>query len=83
MNQTEYNAKVQELQDMWPDEASRMVPYYSDEKLTESRFQVYWDGQWHTLGWQNMPFRHTATYEWDDVLELRLRGEFAAALIHS
>lgn len=84
MNQAEYNAKVQEIQAMWPPEATRIQIFHSRvQEITSSHFQVYWDGQWHTLGSQRNPFTYQATYEWHDVLELKLRGAFAGALIHS
>jgi hypothetical protein len=84
MTQAEYNAKVQELQEMWGD-ASRVAPHISKDlqRVTHARFQVYWDGRWQTLGTQHNPFTPEATYEWDEELELRLRGSFADALAHS
>jgi len=82
MTQAKYNTKVQELQEMWGD-ACRARPHYHEGRLMRATFDVYWDGRWQTLGWQHNPMTPQVRYEWEDVLELELRGAFAAALIHS
>lgn len=83
MTQAEYNAKVQELQAMWGDSSRVEAISSKGGTITQGWFQVYWDGRWHTLGRQRNPFTSEATYEWDENLELRLRGSFAGALAHS
>lgn len=85
MTQAEYNAKVQELQSMWGDDASRIAPQISKDlkRVVVARFQVFWDGRWRTLGTQRDPFTPETAYEWDDDLELKLRSSFAGALAHS
>jgi hypothetical protein len=82
MTRDEYNAKVQELQAMWGD-ACKVNGHYYKEKLERSTFCVFWDGWWHVLGVEDHPFTPEASYQWSDALELRLRGEFASALMHS
>jgi hypothetical protein len=82
MTQSEYNAKLQELQAMWGDDC-RIHRQWKGEELTAALFQVYWDGHWRTLGRQKLPFTDATTYEWEDVLELELRGSFAGALARS
>lgn len=83
MTREEYNAKVQELQAMWGDASRVEAARSKGGTITESYFQVYWDGRWHTLGNQRDPFTSEASYEWDETRELKLRGLFAGALIHS
>ena len=83
MNRDEYNAKVQELQAMWGDKSRVMPSHGVSDKLVAAYFEVYWDGRWHQLGCQRNPFTPGASYEWCEGDEIRLCGEFAAALIHS
>lgn len=83
MTQAEYNAKVQEIQVMWGDENCRFWTHRSQEGVLRSvDFQVSFDG-WHTLGTQHEPFTGEYWYEWCDLVELKLRGAFAGAAIHS
>lgn len=82
MTQAEYNAKVQEMQQMWGD-AAHILTNHRDGKLVSADFAVYWDGRLHNLGRQEKPFTPETTYSWNETLELELRGKFAAALIHS
>lgn len=85
MTQTEYNAKLQEMQRMWPGCANRVCTDTDSKtgRIHQAYFQIYLDGQWHTLGRQHDPFTPEATYEWWDDLEHRLCGAFAGALMHS
>ena len=83
MTQAEYNAKVQELQSMWGNASSFGTHHDKSGRMTEAFFQVYWDGWYRVLGRQKNPFTPEVTYEWDEVLELALRGAFADALAHS
>lgn len=83
MTRDEYNAKLQEVQAMWPGASCRVKPSYHRETLMASYFQVYWDGQWHTLGTQTLPFDADSTYQWNEIMELGLRGAFANSLMHS
>lgn len=83
MSRDEYNAKVQELMAMWGDSCRVRPGYGVGSKLLASYFEVYWDGQWRQLGVQFDPFTWNTRYEWNETTELRLRGEFAKALIHS
>lgn len=85
MTQAEYNAKIQEMQRMWPGDSHR-IRTHTDSKtghIYQTYFQIYWDGCWYTLGQQYEPFTPEVRYEWWDVVEYKLRGKFADALIHS
>lgn len=81
MTRDEYNTKVQEIQAMWPEHAQRITPSYRGEELVAAYFEVYWNGQWHSVGVQENPFKKNASYRWYE--PVWLRGEFARALIHS
>lgn len=83
MTRDEYNAKVQELQQMWGDMSRIRVSHGVTNQIQAAYFEVYWDGQWRTLGVQRRPFTPETTYEWGEPEEMRLRGSFAGALIHS
>lgn len=84
MTQAEYNAKVQEMQAMWPAEAHRIDTTRDREGfITCAYFQVSWDGAWQTVGGQRNPFRDDTTYFWYEDDAMRLQGQFAASVAHS
>lgn len=89
MTRDEYNANIQDMQLMFAN--TRVKPVYSDGsnhlypsgQLLEAQFQVYWNGQWHTVGWERRPMTPEVECSWNETLQYRLMGEFSASLAHS
>lgn len=79
MTSDDFNKKVEEARWLWPDDGFRVQTNRDRAgKMVSAEFQVYSDGQWHTVGTQWNPLAPDAECEWSYATDLELRAKLAA-----
>lgn len=71
MTRDQYNKKIQAMQEVWPEGATRVR-----DAGGHAFFEIYFD-RWHVVGTQRHPFQEHAEYEWNEDEEIRLMAHFA------
>lgn len=86
MQQAEYNAKVQDMQRfcLSANLQFRVRPDYAESvinppELAVARFEVFY-GDWRELGYQSKPMHPDASYNYDDIEDMKVRAEVARDL---
>lgn len=91
MDQATYNARVQEMQAMWPDDGHRVRavvadgrnPAFREGELLSANFEVYWDGHWHLVGREDFPMSSRVSRFWNEDEAIKLMARFAHALVNT